>query len=138
MQLNFSIKELCASSTATRLGISNTPSIAVSDNLMLLIVNTLQPLRNALKKPVIISSGYRCEKLNKYIGGVTNSQHCKGQAADISVVGMSIDKLFDFIKHADIVYDQLIHEGTWIHISFSKENNRRENLKVVNGKYLKA
>ena len=138
MQLNFTIKELCASSTATRLGISNTPSIAVSDNLMLLIVNTLQPLRNVLKKPVIISSGYRCEKLNKYIGGVANSQHCKGQAADITVVGMSIDKLFDYIKHTDIVYDQLIHEGTWIHISYSKENNRRENLKVVNGKYLKA
>lgn len=130
MILNFTIRELCASSTAKRLGLSNLPSIAVSDNLMLLIVNVLQPLRTALKKPVIVSSGYRCIELNKHIGGVSNSQHVLGQAADITVIGMSVDNLFEFIKKSGIVYDQLIHEGTWVHISYNKDNNRRQAFKV--------
>lgn len=138
MKLNFTLKELCASTTAKRLGINNAPDIAVCDNLMLLIVNVLQPLRTAIKSPVIVSSGYRCPKLNAYIGGASNSQHVTGQAADIAVTGMTIKALFDFIRKSDIIYDQLIEEGTWIHISYNKDFNRKENLIYRNGKYTKT
>lgn len=138
MKLNFTLKELCASTTAKRLGINNTPAVAVCDNLMLLIVNVLQPLRDAIKKPVIVSSGYRCPKLNSYIGGVSNSQHVTGQAADITVTGMTIKALFEYIRKSGIVYDQLIEEGTWIHISYNKDFNRKENLLYRNGKYTKT
>lgn len=138
MKLNFTLKELCASTTAKRLGINNAPDIAVCDNLMLLIVNVLQPLRDAIKKPVIVSSGYRCARLNSYIGGASNSQHVIGQAADIAVTGMTIKALFDFIRKSDIIYDQLIEEGTWIHISYNKDFNRKENLIYRNGKYTKT
>ena len=138
MKLNFTLAELCASSTAKKLGLSNAPDVTVCDNLMLLIINVLQPLRTALEKPVIVSSGYRNPILNSYLGSKANSQHVKGQAADISVIGMSIDNLFDFIKKTNIEYDQLIHEGTWIHISYSKDHNRKENLKLVNGKFVKV
>lgn len=130
MILNFTIKELCASCTAKRLGLSNMPSISVSDNLMLLIVNVLQPLRNELKSPIIVSSGYRCPKLNKYIGGVSNSQHIEGKAVDIVVPSMTVDELFNFIKKSSVEYDQLIHEGTWVHLSFNKGNNRRQSFKI--------
>ena len=138
MKLNFTLAELCASTTAKKLGQKNEPSLAVCDNLMLLIVNVLQPLRTALKSPVIVSSGYRNPILNSYLGSKANSQHVKGQAADITVSGMSINDLFNFIKKSGIEYDQLIHEGTWIHISYNKDYNRRENLKLVNGKFVKV
>jgi D-alanyl-D-alanine dipeptidase len=131
MELNFTIKELCYSSTASRLGISNMPSIAVCDNLMLLIVNVLQPLRTALKRPVTVSSGYRCEQLNEKVGGASNSQHKEGKAVDITVKGVSIDELFNYIKNSPIEYDQLIHEGTWVHISFNKGKNRKQAFRIA-------
>ncbi len=138
MILNFTLRELCSSSTAKKFGWMNVPNVDVCDNLMLLIINVLQPLRTALKKPVIVSSGYRCYELNKYLKSKDTSQHRRGQAADISVIGMSIDNLFDFIKKTNIEYDQLIHEGTWIHISYNKNNNRKQKLKLVNGTYINA
>lgn len=138
MILNFTLRELCSSSTAKKFGWVNVPDVDVCDNLMLLIINVLQPLRTALKKPVIVSSGYRCYELNKYLKSKDTSQHRRGQAADISVIGMSVNDLFNFIKKSGIEYDQLIHEGTWIHVSYNKDYNRKENLKLVNGKFVKA
>ena len=141
MNLNFTIKELCNSDVAKKYKINNTPSIKVCDNLLLLITRVLQPLRDKLCKPMIITSGYRCEKLNTLIGGVSNSQHLTGQAVDFIVNDMNINDLFRFIKNSGIIYDQLIEEHSknkkWIHISYSLKN-RRENLKYLDGKYIKV
>lgn len=130
MILNFSIKELCASSTAKRLGISNTPDLTVCDNLMLLIVNILQPLRTALKTPVIVSSGYRCKRLNDYVKGAANSGHLRGTAADITAIGLSVEQLYQFIKKSGLKYTQLIQEkNEWIHVEYDKNNLKCENLR---------
>ena len=85
--MHFTIEELYASETAKRLGIDNKPSVQKMINLVYLAANVLEPLRVAMGEPVKISSGYRCEKLNKAVGGVYNSQHLKGQAADICIDG---------------------------------------------------
>ena len=79
----FSLAEMCASDTAKAKGIKNQPSVVEVVNLTLLCTKVLDPLRKA-NGPIIISSGFRSVALNKAVGGVATSQHCKGQAADIS------------------------------------------------------
>jgi uncharacterized protein YcbK (DUF882 family) len=70
---------------------------SVKSNLAQL-ANNLQILRNHLEKPIIINSGYRSENYNKSIGGVKNSQHVLGNAADIRVEGISPKVLYGQIK----------------------------------------
>ena len=122
--MHFTIEELYASETAKRLGIDNKPSVQKMINLVYLAANVLEPLRVAMGEPVKISSGYRCEKLNKAVGGVYNSQHLKGQAADICIDGDMAKgrRWFNYIRD-HLPFDQLIWEhdksGTyWIHVSF--------------------
>ena len=122
--MHFTIEELHASETAKRLGIDNKPSVQKMINLVYLAANVLEPLRVAMGEPVKISSGYRCEKLNKAVGGVYNSQHLKGQAADICIDGDMAKgrRWFNYIRD-HLPFDQLIWEhdksGTyWIHVSF--------------------
>ena len=127
--LNFSIKELCYSKIATEEKIDNTPNIKVCDNLVNLIFYCLQPLRDKLGKPIIVTSGYRCEKLNRHpkVMGVINSQHLYGQAVDIKVNGAKPAILIDWIDKSGIPYDQLINEkNKWVHISYVKGHNRRQ------------
>lgn len=131
MALNFKISEFLHSQTAKEKGINNIPDAESLDNLLELIVLCLQPIREKLKKAVIVTSGYRSPELNKAIGGATNSQHCKGQAADIKVNGMRAEDLADFIANSGIEYDQLITEySSWVHISFAKGKNRKMRLSV--------
>ena len=131
MNLNFSISELCKSDKAKQNGINNTPNLACVDNMLNLIFYCLQPVRNLLNKPVIISSGFRCPELNKLVGGATNSQHLHGKAADFKVQGMTIQQTINFILKSNIEYDQLINEyDKWVHISFSKGNNRKQCFKI--------
>jgi hypothetical protein len=131
--LYFTINELCRSQVAAQRGIDNTPTDAVTANLRLLINNVLDPLREAWGRPLTVSSGYRSKALNKAVGGVSNSQHLTGQAADI-VAGSRADnyKLFKLAISLKLPYDQLIFEkGTlaegcdWVHISFSNRNRRQ-------------
>lgn len=124
----FSIKELCKSATADKLGITNTPTKEIEENLTKLIDYILDPLRRAWGKPIIVSSGYRCPKLNKAIGGVSSSQHQKGQAADITAGSKELNKkLFQLIQDLNLPYDQVIDESkfTWIHVSYSPRNRRQ-------------
>lgn len=131
MILNFTITELCRSETAKKAGINNTPPMGVADNLMLLIVNLLQPLREKLGKPVIITSGYRCAYLNKLVGGKETSQHVMGQAADIRVKGIAPAALCAFIKSSGLTVDQCINEyDQWVHVSYRKEGNRNQYFKL--------
>ena len=92
----FSYEELTKSITAKNKGIDNTPSIEIKKNLKALVDNILDPLREAYGKPITVTSGYRCPKLNTAVKGAKNSQHIKGQAADINLG--STDKNFAFFN----------------------------------------
>ncbi len=137
--MHFTIEELYASDTANRLGINNKPSVQRMVNLVYLAAFVLEPLRVAMQRPIHISSGYRCEQLNKAVGGVYNSQHLKGQAADISIDGdMAFGrKVFDYIKN-HLPFDQLIWEhdkkGTyWVHVSFVFPDFGKNRRQVIDG-----
>lgn len=127
--LNFTISELVKSDTAEKNSINNTPDINSLDNLLELIFYVLQPLRNKLGKPMIITSGFRSAKVNQLVGGVGNSQHLYGQACDFVVNGMTPAQVVEFVKNSGIEYDQCIDEGSWTHISFNKGHNRKQVLK---------
>lgn len=122
--------EMTYSYTAHRLGINNEPEDdEIIDNINYTI-ERLDDIRQRYGIPVRINSGYRCPALNKAVGGVSNSQHCKGQAADLSWDA----NLFSFIvQHCK--FDQLIEEQSgntkWIHISFKRENERNQITKLA-------
>lgn len=128
--MNFTISELIHSDTANRLKINNMPDINSLDCMLDLICDCLQPIRDKIKKPMIITSGYRCPALNKAVNGVSNSQHLKGQAVDFHINGMSIKDTIEFIVKTGVPFDQLIDERSWVHISYRKGNNRRQVLKL--------
>ena len=128
--LNFKISELIYSDTAVKNNINNMPDINSLDCMLDLIVCCLQPIRDKLGKPVTITSGYRCSEVNNLVGGVSTSQHCKGQAVDFTVSGCTPAQLVTLIKGYGIEFDQLINEyDKWVHISYNKGNNRRQVLK---------
>ena len=127
----FTIKELTKSSTAERLKIDNTPSAAVVKNLTALVDNVLDPLRELYGKPVYISSGYRCPRLNKAVGGVVNSQHLRGEAADINQGSFEANRrVFTYIEEY-CTFDQLLWEngGQWVHVSFRADGKNRGQVK---------
>lgn len=132
MELNFTLKELCYSDIARQCKINNQPvTIEQYQNLMELIFYVLQPLRNRLGKPVIITSGFRCPLVNSKVGGANNSQHLTGCAADIKVNGCSTNTLFEYIRGSGIPYDQLINEhDEWVHVSFRKGHNRHQSFRL--------
>lgn len=131
----FTIEELCASDTARRRGIDNTPDAAKRQKLQTLIEQLLDPIRAVWGGPIAVNSGYRSPKLNAAVGGVSTSQHLKGEAADISVGSPADNKrLFDKITEMQgagkIAFDQLIDESSykWIHISYRAGSNRNQIL----------
>ena len=127
MNLNFTISELIKSNEAINHNINNMPGVNELDNLLNLIFYCLQPIRDKLNRPMIITSGYRCSQVNMLVRGKSNSQHLKGQAADFVVQGITPAELVKKISAIDIEYDQLINEyDKWVHISFAKGNNRRQ------------
>ena len=96
---NFTLEELVFSITANNHGINNTPNAEAKAALKRLAVEVLQPIRDAWDKPIVVTSGYRCPKLNACVGGVKNSQHVLGQAADIKASTPAENgKLFACIK----------------------------------------
>ena len=123
MQLstNFRLSEFTRSDTAKRLGIENDcSSVEQVLNLAYLCHMVLQPLRDRFG-PIRITSGYRCPELNGAVGGVKNSQHMRGEAADIHLPSVEIGKeYFAFLKTLPAV-DELIWERKgnvcWIHVS---------------------
>ena len=102
----------------------------VQKNLQALLDNVLNPIASKYPVPYNINSGYRCPALNAAVGGVKNSQHMKGQAADISCGSPAANKkLFDWIiNQSGINYDQIIDEKgyRWIHISFNPSGCRKK------------
>ena len=138
--MHFTIEELYASATAKKLGIDNKPSVQKMINLVYLAAYVLEPLRVAMGEPIKIGSGYRCEKLNKAVGGVGNSQHLKGQAADLCIDG-DIKKgrrWFNYIRE-HLPFDQLIWEHNpktgsyWVHVNFVFPDFGKNRKKVIDG-----
>ena len=138
--MHFSIEELYASKTARDKGINNKPSVREMVNLVYLAAYVLEPLRKAMGEPIKIGSGFRCQQLNKAVGGVSNSQHLTGQAADLCIDG-DIHKgrnWFEYIrKH--LPFDQLIWEknpktgSCWVHVSFVYPDFGKNRKKVIDG-----
>lgn len=138
--MHFTIEELYASATAKKLGIDNKPSVQKMINLVYLAAYVLEPLRVAMGEPIKIGSGYRCEKLNKAVGGVYNSQHLKGQAADLCIDG-DIKKgrrWLNYIRE-HLPFDQLIWEHNpktgsyWVHVSFVFPDFGKNRKRVIDG-----
>lgn len=126
----FTIEELTSSNTAKRKGIDNTPDAKVIANLVALVENVLDPLRKAYGKAIVVTSAYRCPKLNKAVGGAAKSQHTLGQAADIRTLSdkpADNKKLFDLAQKLKLPYDQLIDEYgyNWVHISYGPKHRRQ-------------
>lgn len=125
---HFSWQEFEQSSTAKKLGIDNSiPSDPqIIQSIKDLVLNLLEPLRKAYNKPLIINSGYRTPELNKAVNGAKNSQHTKGQAADIHAPDPLI--LAQLIQKHKLPYDQLILYSTFIHLSYNAHHNRHQIL----------
>lgn len=129
----FTIQELTRSDTAEEHGIDNTPTKEAKENLVALVDNVLDPLREMYGKPIIVNSGYRCPQLNAAVGGAKNSQHMRGEAADITAGSKEENKkLFELIRER-LPFDQLLNESdySWVHVSYvSPERNRKQTLNL--------
>lgn len=126
----FTIEELTKSDSAKKYNIKNIPNKEQEQNLIALVDNILDPLREAYKKPIIITSGFRSLELNTKINGSKTSQHMKGQAADIRSKEDTVEenkKLFNLIQELKLPFDQLIDEYNynWVHVSFAPKNRRQ-------------
>jgi uncharacterized protein YcbK (DUF882 family) len=121
---NFTLEEFIQSPTAKANNIDNTPSEQVKNNIIKLVNNILQPIRNEWGKPIKVNSGYRCKALNDKVKGSKTSQHLTGDAADITVGSPQENKklfhlIVDMCQQNKITYGQLIDEFSfrWLHIS---------------------
>ena len=120
MQLSahFSLEEFTRSDTASRLGIDNDPTPEHLENLRHL-AGRMEAVRALFDKPIAISSGYRNPQVNKAVGGVSNSAHALGHAADFHVAGLDDLAAAKRVRDSELKFDQLIYEkGRCVHISF--------------------
>lgn len=128
----FTLYEMTRSQKASQRNILNVPNDAQIENLIELCICVLDRIRETVGRPIMVTSGYRSNLLNKAVGGSRTSQHLQGQAADIQVKGMKTEQLFQLILKSGIEFDQCIQEfDTWIHISFNKGNNRKQALRAI-------
>jgi len=126
---HFSLKELTHSDTATRLGIDNTPTVEVIDNLTYL-AGELEHVRTILGHPMLISSGFRSYALNDHLGSKRTSSHTKGLAVDFICPSFgNPHSVVSAIVAANINYDQVILEyDRWVHLSFKQLDPRKQAL----------
>lgn len=128
----FEMKEFERSTTAVRLGIENDIPFSLKPNIRLLVNKVLDPIREHIKIPVYVNSGYRSPLLNKAVGGVPGSQHVIGQAADITTHIRNADlEIINYVK-GNIVFDQMIIYKNFIHISYRGWHDRKQI--IYNGK----
>lgn len=139
-----SFKEGVKSNTALRRGIDNTPNRYEQTNMEVTAEKIFEPLREWVGGPIKINSFYRCEELNRAIGGSSRSQHCEGRAIDLDdTFGYKTNaEMFEYIRN-NLSFDQLIWEfgddnnPAWVHVSYvSEDQNRLRVMKAekVNGK----
>jgi hypothetical protein len=146
---HISYKEATRSATALRLGIDNIPGEYELQNMEMVAKKVFEPLREAINAPIKINSFYRCEELNKAIGGASKngkqtSQHCQGRAIDIDDVYGNVSNAYMYYYIKDnLDWDVLIwefgtdHNPDWVHVSYVDEDfNRKRCLRAIreNGK----
>jgi len=132
---HFTLEELIRSTTAARLGIDNTPTQDIINNLTK-VADLLEKVRNIFGLPIIISSGYRCSRLNKLVGSKPSSKHVQGLAVDFRVYGKTPLEVCQAIERAKLQYDQCIlefynpHTGDgWTHLGLAS-TLRQQNLTI--------
>lgn len=131
---HFNLSEFFRSSDAAKNGIKNEPSpdekATIVRNINLLVDNVLDPVRDMVNAPIIITSGYRCPQVNRLVGGVDNSQHMSGYAADFHVKGFTVLMMWQvFLSIYDTMdFDQLIYypNKNIIHVSYMENGNRHK------------
>lgn len=126
---NFTLREL----TKTNTGIANVPNAKELQALIQLCGKVLQPLRDMYGEPITVNSGFRSQQVNSAVGGAKNSQHSKGEAADITVHTKEGNReLFELIK-SELDYDQLINEYdySWVHVSYTTERKNRKQILTI-------
>ncbi len=139
MQLSkhFSLKEMTKSGTAARLGLDNTPNEEQIENLKALCENILEPLRDYYEsRPIMVSSGFRSEKLSEAIGSSSRSAHCQGMAVDFEIPGFDnkqvaahIKNNFDFDQLISEYYEEGVADSGWIHVAYKRDgSNRKQSL----------
>lgn len=137
----FSLDEFLLSSTAKKKCIQNIPGdFEIVDNLRELRDTILNPLREAWGSPITVSSGYRCEELNKLVGGTKTSVHKKGLAADIVPANGKIEAFISFCRQwfKDKDFDQVILERSgskrWVHIGLRNNDGKQRHqlFSIVN------
>lgn len=128
----FKLSELTKSSTASRYHIDNTPSADIIRNIQYGVDMVLDPLRRLYGKPIIITSGYRCSELNKRVGGVANSWHTQGNAADIHVASLTeASKIFSNLQKIPSVDTALFEHspsGQWLHVQWNMNKTPRHHF----------
>jgi len=132
LSMDFTLEELVFSQTAARNNIDNKPTPQQIRALKSLCACVLQPIRDALRVPLVVTSGFRSAALNRTVGGAANSQHLEGKAADLICTAMTSKDLFKRVLQMNLPVDQLIYEGgkqsQWVHISYSSKKPRCEIL----------
>lgn len=137
---HFTLEELTTTTVSKEMVEKNLRYAAIIPDQIFILALFAEQVRFILNVPMTITSGFRCEALNKAVGGSPTSQHTLAQAIDfLPGKGMSIDKAFDILKNSYLLYGQLIKERSgkseWIHVSMGY---KRENLKYIDGKYKKV
>lgn len=136
---HFTLAEMCESQTAEKHGIANIPSSEAVANMRRLCEGCLEPLREALGLPIIITSGYRTKALNRIVAHSSErSQHVLGKAADFYIPGSSRRELLikafrQIILDEGIDFDQLILYPNFIHVSYMSRAANRHKLTKANG-----
>ena len=135
---NFTLSEMTKSEAALRHGIDNTPNEEQVQALMALAQNVLQPVRDHFKRGVKCNSGFRAPAVNQKVGGSPTSDHCKGQAADIEIPGVSNYDLAkwisDNLKFTQVIlefYTQGVPDSGWVHVSYDPSKLKNEALTAV-------
>lgn len=134
MQLSehFNLDEFLVSETAARQGIANEPTPEVIDNLRRLCLWVLEPLREKLYRPVVITSGYRSPVLNQVVGGSQSSYHMQGRAADLIVPGMAPLAVCQAAQQMKLPCLQIIHEfGRWAHLTLAESKEPRHQPRLL-------
>lgn len=125
----FTLEEFTRSSTAKRLKIENTPSDEEIRNIQYGVQMVLDPLRRIIRSPIIITSGFRCSALNRAVGGVANSWHTKGNAADIRISNeqeaKAIFQALQTLPSVDTVLFEHSATAIWMHVQWDMERTPR-------------
>lgn len=133
---DFSYSEFTASETAQKRGIDNSiPSVLVRDSIKALVLEVLQPLRDAWGRPLTVNSGYRSPVLNRAVNGVPASQHVRGEAADIRTGSEHASyELARLVYDMHLPYDQMILYPTFVHLSHRLNGEQRRQV-LYNWRY---